>query len=197
MERGIPIRSISRCIAVLQAINRHGSLTLMQIARTSRLPYPTACRILQTLMHEGLIESEPTRKRYRATGLVRTLSQGFLNQDELVTEARPFIVALTRKFGWPVAVTTRIGQSMMIRDNTQDLTALTSNFYPPGYMMPLLECASGQVYVAHLDDDERRRVIDALEQIDGRAPTLPQFRSDEAIARIRADGFVAADDATP
>src|SRR3546814_10891445 len=35
LERGIPIRSISRAIAVLQAINRGGSITMMEIARAS------------------------------------------------------------------------------------------------------------------------------------------------------------------
>lgn len=59
MEKSVPIRAISRGIVVLQLINRQGSATLMEIARGARLPYPTACRIVQTLVHEGLIECEP------------------------------------------------------------------------------------------------------------------------------------------
>src|SRR3546814_8763270 len=77
LERGIPIRSISRAIAVLQAINRGGSLTMMEIARASAVPYPTACRIVQTLLHEGLVERESARKRYQPTALVQTLAHGF------------------------------------------------------------------------------------------------------------------------
>jgi IclR family mhp operon transcriptional activator len=58
MEKGVPIRSISRAIAVLQAINRQGSMSLMGIAKTAEVPYPTACRIVQTLLFEGLINTK-------------------------------------------------------------------------------------------------------------------------------------------
>jgi IclR family transcriptional regulator, mhp operon transcriptional activator len=80
MEKGVPIRAITRGIAVLQAVNQHGSLTMMEIAQTSRVPYPTACRIVQTLLHEGILEREPGRKTYRATSLVLTLASGYMGQ---------------------------------------------------------------------------------------------------------------------
>jgi IclR family transcriptional regulator, mhp operon transcriptional activator len=78
MEKGVPIRAISRGLAVLQTVNQHGSLTMMEIAQTSRVPYPTACRIVQTLLHEGMLEREPGRKTYRATSLVLTLASGYM-----------------------------------------------------------------------------------------------------------------------
>ena len=46
MEKGVPIRSVSRSIAVLQTVNRMKSLSLMEIARAVDLPYPTAFRIV-------------------------------------------------------------------------------------------------------------------------------------------------------
>lgn len=78
MEKGVPIRAITRGLAVLQAVNQHGSLTMMEIAQSSRVPYPTACRIVQTLVHEGMLEREPGRKTYRATSSVLTLASGFM-----------------------------------------------------------------------------------------------------------------------
>lgn len=78
MEKGVPIRAITRGLAVLQAVNQHGSLTMMEIAQSSKVPYPTACRIVQTLVHEGMLEREPGRKTYRATSSVLTLASGFM-----------------------------------------------------------------------------------------------------------------------
>ena len=49
----------------------------MDIAKRAKVPYPTACRIVQTLLHEGLIEREPARKHYRPTPLIQSLSNGF------------------------------------------------------------------------------------------------------------------------
>lgn len=162
MEKGVPIRSISRCISVLQAINRAGDLSLMEIAKTARVPYPTACRIVQTLLHEKLIEREPTRKHYRPTALIQSLSNGFQSSSQLVGVAREHIVALTKKHGWPISIATRVGQSMVIRDSTHALTYLTFNNYAPGYPLPILECAAGKAYLAHADDDERELIIREL-----------------------------------
>ncbi len=162
MEKGVPIRSISRCISVLQAINRAGDLSLMEIAKRAKVPYPTACRIVQTLLHEKLIEREPTRKHYRPTALVQSLSNGFQIHSQLVAVAREPIVALTKLHGWPVSLATRVGHSMVIRDSTHALTSRTFNNYYPGYTLPILECAAGKAYLAHADDDEREMIVQEI-----------------------------------
>jgi len=162
MEKGVPIRSLSRGLAVLQAINRGRSLSMMEIARSSDVPYPTACRIVQTLLHEGIIEREPSRKRYRPTALVQTLAHGFQGDAELVAAARPYIEALTRKVAWPVSLATHVGHSMVIRDSTHALTALTFNQYYPGYAMPVLESAAGLAYLSFIPAESRQLILATL-----------------------------------
>ena len=193
MEQGAPIRSISRCIAVLQCINRHGALPLMGIARAAELPYPTAFRIIQTLVQEGLIECEPTRKYYRATPLVQTLSVGYRDQGNLLQRARPHIVSLTQKLTWPVSIVTHVGKCMMVRDSTHNLTSLTFTNYAPGYTMPLLECGSGHAYLAHIPDDERHNILKGLEATEKRSHMLEMFKSEKLISRIREDGYATFD----
>ncbi len=193
MERGVPVRSVCRSIEALQAINRYGSLPLMEIARLIDLPYPTAYRIVQTLVHKGLIECEPTRKRYRVTGLVQSLSSGYRNEGKLVTVARPFIVALTKKIFWPIGVSTHVGQWMMVRDSTNALTSLTFTNYQPGYTFPLLGCASGHVFLAYTSDEERRCVLKGLEVVEGRSLMLTMFESGQLVKRIREDGYATND----
>jgi IclR family mhp operon transcriptional activator len=159
MEKGVPIRSVSRSIAVLQTINKFGSLPMMSIARRSMLPYPTACRIVQTLLHEGLIEQEPTRKHYRPTMLVQSLAYGYRSAGHLSACARPHMSDLTRKVGWPVFVTVRVGAHMMVRDCTHAETSLTYSLCDPGFTVSLLESATGQAYLAQLAPDELDNAI--------------------------------------
>jgi IclR family mhp operon transcriptional activator len=191
MEKGVPIRSISRCIAVLQAINRAGDLSLMDIAKRAKVPYPTACRIVQTLLHEKLIEREPTRKHYRPTALIQSLSNGFQIRSELVTVARQHIVALTKQHGWPVTVATRVGHSMVIRDSTHALSSMTFNIYYPGYTLPILESAAGKAYLAFADDDEREMIIREIRE--GGAPvdylTMRMLESGDLLGDIRKVGY--------
>lgn len=191
VDKSAPIRSISRSIAVLQAINRAGSLSMAGIARGSKVPYPTACRIVQTLLHEGLIEREPNRKRYRATSLVQSLSCGFQEHGSLIAAARPHIVELTKKLHWPVSVATHAGHRMIVRDSTHTLTSLTFNNYYPGYSMPILACASGRLYLAFADDEERENLLSGLDSVVDEADrhTLQLFRSGFFIEQIRRDGY--------
>jgi len=193
LERGIPIRSISRAIAVLQAINRGGSLTMMEIARASAVPYPTACRIVQTLLHEGLVERESARKRYQPTALVQTLAHGFQGHGALVKATRPHIAALTRDIGWPISLTTHVGSSMVIRDSTHAQTSLTFNAYFPGYAVPILDCAAGHVYLAYAREEERESLLDSLARLGDRDThhMLQLVREGGVIETVRASGYAA------
>lgn len=191
--RGIPIRAISRAISVLQAINQTGSLNLMEIATASQVPYPTACRIVQTLLHEGLIEREESRKYYRPTALVQTLSQGFQGHGELVQLSRPHIAALTREIGWPISLSTHVGSSMVLRDSTHSLTSLCFNEYHPGYAMPILECAAGLVHLAFIPDDERDTILRNLARLgdDETQRMLEIMRQGALIDGVRSSGYAA------
>lgn len=190
MEKGVPIRSITRSIAALRAINRAGSLNMMEIAKASEVPYATACRIVQTLLYEGLIEQEPARKRYRATMLVQTLATGYQQDDALVHAARPHIVELTRRFGWPVSIAVRVGREMMLRDSTHSNSSLTFEHYYPGFTLPILDSASGKVSMAFAPDEEREMILRFMrvsQDIDLNYLATAEVGLD--VERIRADGY--------
>lgn len=191
MEKGVPIRSLSRGIAVLQAVNRGGAISMMEIARTSQVPYPTACRIVQTLVHEGLIEREPSRKRYRPTALVQTLAHGFQGHARLVNTARPHIVSLTRQVGWPISLVTHVGHSMVIRDSTHALTTLTLSSYYPGYAMPMLETAAGIVYLSFLPAEERAGLLEAAKLLPDQVTlhVIELFEKGGLAEQILAQGY--------
>lgn len=191
MERGVPIRAISRAIAVLSAINRSGSATMMEVSKSAQIPYPTASRIVQTLLHEGLIERESARKRYRATALVHTLSMGFQTEDQLVVTARPHIEALCNTVKWPISLATRVGTRMMVRDSTHKLTSLTFSNYYPGFTLPIAECATGKAYLAFCSDEERESIIAGWKATDNETSKqgLLIVHDNIVLDRIRTDGY--------
>lgn len=189
-SNGVPIRAVSRAIAVLKAINRTGSANMMTIAQLSGVPYPTACRLVETFIHEGLVERERNRKYYRPAALVQTLSHGYQVDSEFVRGARPHLEALTREISWPVSFVTRAGHSMIVRDSTHSLTSLTFNNYHPGFTLPILGCASGLVYVAYAPADERAMIIQGLKVVGAFEPEmLLMFDNDYLPDKIREDGY--------
>jgi IclR family mhp operon transcriptional activator len=192
MERGVPIRAVCRAISILQEINQMGSLTMMQIAKRGGIPYPTACRIVQTLIHEGLIEQEPARKYYRPTAMVQSLSQGFQADSLLVERGKRYIRALTAKIGWPVSLTVRIGTNMVVRDSTHADTSLTFERYYPGYRLPLMDCASGRVCLAQMTPEELDRVMNWVSLVG--APSEQEqtaYVSVNTLNKIRDEGYAA------
>jgi IclR family mhp operon transcriptional activator len=162
MERGVPIRSVSRSLAVLQVINFAGSMSLMEIAKAVKLPYATTARLVLTLIHEGMIEQEPSRKNYRPTVLVQSLASGYVDHSHIGAVARPHIVDLTKKHGWPVAVSTRFGMNMIVRECTHTISPYTLSTYYPGFVYPLLESAAGLVYLAFSSQRDRELSRDDL-----------------------------------
>jgi IclR family mhp operon transcriptional activator len=194
MEQDGSIRSISRALAILRAINRKGSLSLTEIAKAVDVPYPTALRIVRALVEEGVIEREPTRKWYRPTAMIQALSYGFQNNDQLVTVARPHIVALTQQVHWPISIVTRVGNAMVVRDSTSTMTPFTFNHYFPGWQVPLSVSASGRAFLAHSEEAERRELIAYYEAhgTEGEVATLRAFEQQGEVARIRAQGYAAA-----
>ena len=162
MEKDGSVRAIGRGLAVLKVINLHGSLNMMTIARLSAMPYPTACRIVDTLIDEGMIEREPSRKFYRPTSLVMSLSHGYRPEDGLAAAAKNPIRDLTRRILWPVSVCSRVGATMMIRECSHRQSPKTLNMYYPGYTIPILGCSAGTAYLAFCGADEREAVLKSL-----------------------------------
>lgn len=193
MEKGVPIRAISRSIAVLQCINGRGSLSLTEIARLVVLPYPTVFRIIQTLMHEGLVSCEPGRKQYRATCLVESLAAGYREEGCVVEAAQPHMVELTRQVGWPITLSSAVGTSIIIRACTHNMSALTLSQYYRGDIFPLLGCAPGHVHLAYSDDATRDCLLQGLEKQQGSSVALELFRRGQLTRRILDDGYAAVD----
>lgn len=190
-RKGVPIRAVSRAIEILQIINRHGSPTIMEIQKESRLPYATVFRMIMTLQHEGLIACETARKRYRPTELVWSLGTGFQQHDLMVARARGILAELTSRFLWPVALSVRVGNRIIVKDSTHTQTTQTFINYYPGYALPLLNCGAGRAYIAFCPEDERQIIFNAARDSDDEDTRFAlQILEDEAyLADIRAKGY--------
>lgn len=187
------IRAVSRAIHVLQAINRHGSLTMTQISRAVDLPYPTTGRVVQTLVSEGIIEREKSRKHYRPTALSQSLSCGYQPRVRLVAIARPHIEKITKETGWPVSLASRVGSVMVIQDSTHSLTTMTFSDYHPGYSFPILASASGMAYLTFTDEEDRQNIIEQIKRssLDEEDMSLISRTQDNQFEMIREDGYAS------
>lgn len=185
------IRSVGRALEVLRIISLRGSLNLASITRETDLPYPTVCRIVNTLLAEGYIEREPGRKHLRVAGLVQSLSHGYQHDSQIVKVSRKYLVELTKEFDWVTVLATRLGSSMVARDSTHVLTSLTFNHYYPGFTFPMLDSAAGRVYLAFASKEEREACLRGIELIEGKQAenAIEVVRATDDLEKIRQAGF--------
>lgn len=190
-KQELTVRAIQRGLEVLQAVNRLGSARFVDVANATSIPYPTVCRIVDTLVDAGMLEREQGRRHFKPTPLVQSLSLGFQEDDAFVKTAQPVIAKLCDAVGWPITITTRVGNAMMVRASTHLQTTLTYNNYFPGYTLPLLQCSVGKAYVAFCSDDERQKIRTSLEKLDEIDPITALFLRDEGafLAPFREAGY--------
>lgn len=199
MDRGVPVRSLSRGLAVLKIINQHGAMSLMDISRTCDMPYPTASRIVQTLVLEGLIERDRRRKWYRPTGLVRSLAHGYKEKAHLADIALPHLRTLTQKIGWPITIATRVGPNMVVETSTHQMTSMCYYDPEPGFSLPLLECSAGLAYLSFVSDDQFNSIMSTLRMLEAdRHEYMVELLSKGHLRQqIRAHGFATQANVQP
>ncbi len=169
-----PIRSFARGLDVLSALNRHGSATALTLARETAVPRATVYRLLQTLLESGYVGRGTADDRFHLRLKVRSLSEGFEDEQWIMAIAGPDLVELTRQISWPFDLATLDGLSMMIHGTTHRIAPLSIDRNMVGQTMPILGSASGLAYIAFAPKQERQNLLALLAR---------STKPDDALAR--------------
>jgi DNA-binding transcriptional ArsR family regulator len=90
-----PMRAALRTLTVLTALNVRNGATVAELTIATRISRPALYRILETLREAGYISVDISRRHYCLTMRVRSLAEGFSDEDWVTQIARP---ALASKF---------------------------------------------------------------------------------------------------
>jgi IclR family transcriptional regulator, mhp operon transcriptional activator len=161
-----PIRSISRGLAVLSVLNRYGSATVLTLARESGVPRATVYRVLQTLLDEGYVGRRTADDRFHLRLKVRSLSEGFEDEQWIASIAGPALAELTRRISWPCDVATLEGLRMVIHDTTHRIAPLSIDRNMVGQELPMLASATGLAYISFARKAERETLLALLARSD-------------------------------
>lgn len=158
------VRSLSRGLKVLAALNARGSATLAELANDAGLAKPTAFRILKTLLEEEYVSMEVGSGIYRPAARVNSLSSGFTETAWFVDHTRVHLATLAEDLVWPLSVSTLVGTRIQVRGNTDSTSALAVRKLAPGMTLPILETASGRVLLAFSTAKTREQILERLRQ---------------------------------
>ena len=193
--RGGSVRSLERGLAVLAAINRRKLPSVMELARDTRLPRPTVYRLLETLSRAGFVTRTSPHDRYCLARGVRTLSDGFVEDDWIADIAAPLMTQFTRDLVWPVALLTFEEGRMLVRETTHEASTLSIDHGMVGRSLPMLRTAAGRCYLAFCPGKERRAILEMLSRskaLEDRWAREPQ-RLTKLLDAIKAKGYAIQD----
>ena len=156
------MRGVVRALKVLRVLNAQHGARISELAKAAGIPRPTLYRILDTLDTLGYVRKREDSERYELTMLVRTLSDGFTDEDWVRNAARPIIEALQKDIVWPTDIATFHDDAMYLRETTRRSSPLTIDNLTVGIRMPLLLSATGRAYLASCPDEERETIIENL-----------------------------------
>ena len=189
------VRGLSRGLQVLQALNSmdSGRATSQQISDLTGLHRTTVRRLLETLMHEGFVRRSTSDDSFRLALRVRSLSEGFTDDERIATVAPPIMGRLLQRVAWPSDLTTPDGDAMIIRETTHRFSTLSFHRSMVGRRLPILLTAAGRAYFAMCPDGEREDILELLRSGSGGEEQKALASNDALIRslvrRVRVDGF--------
>ncbi|WP_043834106.1 helix-turn-helix domain-containing protein [Muricoccus aerilatus] len=186
-----PIRALSRGLAVLSALNRHGTATVVTLARETGLSRATVYRIMQTLLDDGYVARGTTEDRFIPRLRVRELAEGFEDEHWISGVAKPALAALTARILWPSDVATLEGTRMVIRDTTHRIAPLSIDHGMVGRRLPMLASTVGHAYLAFAPEPERDALLALLAASNdpADAPARDPARVARLLAATRRRGY--------
>jgi IclR family mhp operon transcriptional activator len=187
------VRALERGLAVLAAMNRHKVASVVELAQETRLPRPTVYRLLETLSRAGFVTRSGSVDRFCLARQVRTLSDGFVDDEWITDIAKPLMAEFTRTLVWPLALMTLEEGRMLIRETTHPASSLSIDYGMVGRRLPMLRTAAGRAYLAFAPDNERQTIIDMLAHSDSADDRFDKKRLAVLLAAIRTQGYALQD----
>jgi IclR family mhp operon transcriptional activator len=154
-----PTRGALRTLSVLRALNVRNGATVVQLSRDTGISRAALYRLLETLREAGYIALDLAGRHYCLTVLVRSLAEGFTDEDWVTAVAKPALKALQKEILWPTDLGTFMDNSMFIRETTRASSTLTIDRGVVGVRFPMLRSATGRAYLAWCPDKEREQIL--------------------------------------
>ena len=190
-----PVESVRRAMHLLHELNRQRVSSVRHLHGATGLPKPTIVRLLDTLIALGYVVNDRRQGGYQVTSLVRSLSAGFHGDPLVVEAARPWALAFTRQYHWPVAIAVLDRSSVVVRFSTIPDSPVSPFHGTLNMQLSLLGRALGRAYLAFCPMSERSMLLDMLARSQESEDKLAtdRKRALTLLATIRKQGFAERD----
>ncbi|NEX64878.1 IclR family transcriptional regulator [Noviherbaspirillum galbum] len=174
-------QTITRAVRALKLIAQHapGGMRLTDLATELELERPTAHRLLQALMSEGMLVRDGASRRYTLGPLVFELGLASAHQFNLGELCRPVLEELARQTQDTSFLFVKSGNDAVCLSRVQGTYPIQTPAVPVGSRQPLGVSAGGLALLSCLTDMEVSRTLASI------APRLSVY-GDLDVEELRA-----------
>ncbi|MDN7774716.1 IclR family transcriptional regulator [Burkholderia orbicola] len=187
------ITALARGLAVLRRIAAADApVSNRELTELTGIPKPTVSRITATLVSAGFLFQLPDSERFVLTASVLELSHGFLRNFDIRARSRPFMIELAERTSLSVHLAVRDRLDMVAIDVIRPRSAVLVTRLEIGSRMDIARTAVGRAYLAALEDDERRQLLESLRTTAGDDWPHVSARLTPALDEAMRDGHAIA-----
>src|SRR4051794_31440152 len=193
--RSVKVEAAARTLILLEELNRHRVASVQMLHQATGLPKSTVVRLMKSLCAMGYAANDRRQGGYAVASRVKSLSNGFHGDPLVVEAARPWALAFTAQYRWPLAIAVLDGTEVMVRFSTIPDSPVSPFHGTINMRLSLLRRALGRAYLAFCPADERAMLLDLLSRSQEPEDALvgDRRRTQLLLASIRKQGFAERD----
>lgn len=190
---GNSVQALSRGLRLLSEVLAAGvPIGLGDLAARTRLPKPTALRLLRTMLQDGYVTRLPDTGLYAIGPSLASWLRTSALELALASVARPTMRALRDRSGETVALYIPVWPDRVCIEQVESLSGLR-RVHRIGEKWPLTLGASGRAYLAFVGEQVLERVL-AIRPLE---PVTPATTTDEQefrdqLIQVRQDGYAVS-----
>jgi len=193
--RSVKVEAAARTLILLEELNRHRVASVQMLHQATGLPKSTVVRLMKSLCAMGYAANDRRQGGYAVASRVKSLSNGFHGDPLVVEAARPWALAFTAQYRWPLAIAVLDGTSVMVRFSTIPDSPVSPFHGTLNMRLSLLRRALGRAYLAFCPAEERSMLLDLLARSHEPEDQLigDRRRTQLLLAAVRKQGFAERD----
>ena len=191
------VEAAARTLLLLEELNRHRVASIDSLYKATGLPKSTIVRLMKSLCAMGYAANDRRQGGYTVASRVKSLSNGFHGDPLVVEAARPWALAFTAQYQWPIAIAVLDKMSVVVRFSTIPDSPVSPFHGTINMHLSLLKRALGRAYLAFCPADERSMLLDMLARSSEPEDRLAadRRRALALLTAIRKQGFAERDPA--
>jgi IclR family transcriptional regulator, mhp operon transcriptional activator len=191
------VEAAARTLLLLEELNRHRVVSIDSLHKATGLPKSTIVRLMKSLCAMGYAANDRRQGGYTVASRVKSLSNGFHGDPLVVEAARPWALAFTAQYQWPIAIAVLDKMSVVVRFSTIPDSPVSPFHGTINMHLSLLKRALGRAYLAFCPAGERAMLLDMLARSSEPEdqPAVDRRRALALLTAIRKQGFAERDPA--